>query len=130
MEPQNLAVVAADRIQRFGGNCSPELEWPADTTIAVDEEEDPFLAHQAKSCLFQERKGFPKRASKSKDKGQEKWRRRTSKSKKGFKVQQSDWAPHRVEIADLLLTPGKWMRGRRVFYQMPKCFVEGLGCGF
>ena len=41
MEPQNLAVVASDRILRFGGSCSQDLEWPADNSRSqVDEEED------------------------------------------------------------------------------------------
>ncbi|CAJ1420772.1 unnamed protein product [Effrenium voratum] len=59
MEPQSLAVVAADRIQRFGGNCSPELEWPADTTIAVDEEEEKLAAleHLLHITLTKLRKG-------------------------------------------------------------------------
>ena len=41
MEPQNLAVVATDRILRFGGSCSQDLEWPADNSkTAGDEEEE------------------------------------------------------------------------------------------
>ena len=31
-EPPSQSIVATDRILRFGGSCSPDLEWPADTT--------------------------------------------------------------------------------------------------
>lgn len=45
MEPQNLAVVASDRILRFGGSCSQDLEWPADNSRSqVDEEEEKLAA--------------------------------------------------------------------------------------
>ena len=40
-EPQSMSIVATDRILRFGGSCSPDLEWPADTTkTGMDAEED------------------------------------------------------------------------------------------
>ena len=40
LEPQNLAVVATDRILRFGGSCSQDLEWPADNSRSAENEEE------------------------------------------------------------------------------------------
>ncbi len=40
MEPQNFAVVAKDRILRFGGSCSQDLEWPADNSKTSENEEE------------------------------------------------------------------------------------------
>jgi len=44
LEPQNLTVVATDRILRFGGSCSQDLEWPADNSRSAENEEEEKLA--------------------------------------------------------------------------------------
>jgi len=59
-EPQSLSIVAADRILRFGGSCSPELEWPADTSkshIDSNEEELEAIEHLLHQTLAAHKRG-------------------------------------------------------------------------
>mmetsp|Transcript_33986 Transcript_33986/g.79147 ORF Transcript_33986/g.79147 Transcript_33986/m.79147 type:complete len:1138 (-) Transcript_33986:44-3457(-) len=58
-EPPSQSIVATDRILRFGGSCSPDLEWPADTTktgMDADEEQLEALEQLLHATLHQLRK--------------------------------------------------------------------------